>query len=102
MPGGSGRDRIEATAGEGMAAQKPHDGESRSAQRTMNGDGGGGIFRARGQIFATTRTDGVERGRKPAAIKIDKSEQAALHEMGPAGAAGAACFAARDASAAAC
>jgi hypothetical protein len=102
MPGGKRRDWIEATAGQGMAAKEPRDGKTRSAQRTMNGDGGGGVFRARGQISATARTDGVEGRRKPAAIESDDGEQAARHEVGPAEVPDVVCLAAREASAAAC
>ncbi len=76
---GLGRNWIEASAGKGMAAQEPPCGKGAAAQRAMRGDGRGCVLRARRQIPAPARTDGMQRRREPAAIEGDDGEQEARH-----------------------
>ncbi len=76
---GLGRNWIEASAGKGMAAQEPPCGKGAAAQRAMRGDGRGCVLRARRQIPAPARTEGMQRRREPAAIEGDDGEQEARH-----------------------
>ncbi len=76
---GLGRNRIQASASKGMAAQQPPDGKRAAAQWTVHRDGCGRILGARRHISAPAGTDRMQRRRKPAAIEGDGSEQDARH-----------------------
>ena len=82
LPAGLGRDLVQASLAEGMAAQQAPEGQGRSAQRPVGGDGDGGVLRAGGLKPASARAQGMHRGRKPAAVKAESGEQKARHHAG--------------------
>jgi len=77
----SGRYFVEASARKGMAAQQPENRQGSAFHGTVGDDCDFGIFRARGQVFAAAGTEGMQRGRKPAAIEGESGEQNARHKL---------------------
>jgi hypothetical protein len=65
---------IEASAGEGVAAQQPPEGEACTAQRAMCGNCDLSVFRASGQVAASTGAQRVQGRGEPAAVEGEKCE----------------------------
>ena len=79
---GWGWDRVQAAAGEGMAAEEPPQGKGHTAQGAVGGDGHLGILRAGGQVAAAAVAQGMDRRGEPAAIEGEGGEQDAGHRAG--------------------
>jgi hypothetical protein len=74
-----GRDIIQASAREGVAAQQPPQRQPQPAQRTVRGDGHGRILRAGGLVAASAGREDMECRREPAAVEAESCEQEARH-----------------------